>query len=117
VEAARPHRGLKADGPELGPARSRRGRPAALPLGEEEIFVVLEGEGTLLLGDDEHPVLRGHVVSRPPGTGVAHGWRAGEQGLTALFYGTREPNDTIFYPRTREVYLKGLRVSFKVPED
>ncbi|MBD0328964.1 MAG: phosphotransferase [Thermoleophilia bacterium] len=84
---------------------------------EEEIFVILDGEGTLLLGDDDHAVRRGHVISRPPGTGVAHGWRAGEQGLAALFYGTPEPNDTIFYPRTREVYLKGLRVSFKLPEE
>lgn len=84
---------------------------------EEEIFVVLDGEGTLLLGDDEHPVRPGHVISRPPGTGVAHGWRAGEASLVALFYGTREPNDTIFYPRSREVYLKGLRVSFTLPDE
>lgn len=84
---------------------------------DEEIFVVLAGGGTLLLGEEEHPVRAGHVISRPPGTGVAHGWRAGDEGLTALFYGTREPNDMIFYPRTREVYLKGLRVSFKLPED
>ena len=84
---------------------------------EEEIFVVLDGEGTLLLGEEEHAVGAGHVVSRPAGTGVAHGWRAGEQPLTALFYGTREPSDTIFYPRTREVYLRGLRVSFKLPPD
>lgn len=82
---------------------------------EEELFVVLEGEGTIFLGDDAHPVRAGSVISRPPGTGVAHSWRAGDAGLTALFYGTREPGDTIFYPATREVYLKGLRVSFKLP--
>jgi uncharacterized cupin superfamily protein len=39
---------------------------------EEEIFVVLEGEGTLLLGEDEHPVRAGSVVARPPGTRISH---------------------------------------------
>ena len=44
---------------------------------EEEIFVVLEGSGDLILGEDEHPVRTGHVVARPPATGVAHTFRAG----------------------------------------
>ena len=35
---------------------------------EEELFVVLDGEGVLLLGDDEHPVRAGSVVSCPAAT-------------------------------------------------
>ena len=35
---------------------------------DEEIFVVLDGGGTLRLGDDEHPVRALDVVSRPAGT-------------------------------------------------
>ena len=66
---------------------------------EEELFVVLDGDGTLLLGDDEHPVRPGSVVARPPGTGVAHAFRAGERGLALLAFGTREPNDITYYPR------------------
>ena len=97
----------------LGPGESDEN--AHCHSAEEELFVVLEGDGTLFLGEDAHPVRAGHVVSRPPGTGVAHSWRAGDHGLTALFYGTREPNDLIFYPRTREVFVKGLRVSFTLP--
>lgn len=81
---------------------------------DEEIFVVLDGDGTLFLGDEEHAVRRGHVVHRPPATGIAHGWRAGEQGLTVLFYGTREPNDIIYYTRTNEIYFKGVRVTQKL---
>ena len=77
---------------------------------EEEIFVVLDGEGTLLLGDGEHAVRRGHVVARPPGTGVAHAFRAGEQGLTLLSYGTREPTDIAYYPRSGVVALRGVGV-------
>jgi uncharacterized cupin superfamily protein len=77
---------------------------------EEELFVVLEGEGTLLLGDGEHPVRRGHVVARPPGTRVAHAFRAGDAGLTLLAYGTREPNDICFYPRSGKISFRGVGV-------
>jgi uncharacterized cupin superfamily protein len=77
---------------------------------EEELFVILEGSGALLLGDEEHPVRAGHVVSRPAGTGVAHAFRGGDGGLTYLAYGTREPNDIAFYPRSGKVSLRGIKV-------
>lgn len=83
---------------------------------EEELFVVLEGGGTILLGGEPHAVRAGSVIARPAGTRVAHHWQAGREGLTALFYGTREPNDIIWYPRTRELFVKGVGVSLKVPE-
>jgi uncharacterized cupin superfamily protein len=81
---------------------------------EEELFVVLEGSGTLLLGDDEHPVRAGSIVARPPGTGVAHAFQADDDGLTLLAYGTREPNDIVFYPRSGKVALRGIRARFFV---
>ena len=77
---------------------------------EEEIFLVLAGDGTLLLGDEEHRIRRGHVVSRPAGTGIAHSLRAGEEGLTYLAYGTREPNDIAYYPRSNKMYWRGVGV-------
>ena len=83
---------------------------------EEEIFVVLEGEGTLELwphlrrgGEHEaHPVSRGSVIARPAGTGRAHTFRAGADGLTVLAYGTREPTDVTYYPRSGKVNLRGI---------
>jgi uncharacterized cupin superfamily protein len=75
---------------------------------EEELFVVLDGEGLALLGDEEHPLRRGSVVARPPGTGVAHSFRAGDRGLTFLAYGTREPNDICIYPRSGKIFFRGL---------
>jgi uncharacterized cupin superfamily protein len=81
---------------------------------EEELFVVLDGEGTLLLGDDEHPVHTGSIVARPPGTGVAHAFRAGAEPLTVLAYGTREPNDIAYYPRSGKVSLRGINAMFRV---
>jgi uncharacterized cupin superfamily protein len=81
---------------------------------EEELFVVLDGTATLLLGEEEYPLRPGHVVARPPGTGVAHAFRAGEDGLTLLAFGTRDPNDMAFYPRSRKVAIRGLGVRFRV---
>ena len=83
---------------------------------EEEIFVVLEGEGTLLLGEEEHPVRRGHVVARPAGTGVAHTFRGGEGGMTYLAYGAREPNDVAYYPRSDKIYFRGVGVIGRIEQ-
>jgi uncharacterized cupin superfamily protein len=83
---------------------------------EEELFVVLEGSGELVLGDDAHPVRAGHVIARPPGTGVAHTMRAGLDGLTYLAYGTRVPNDICFYPRSGKVYFQGVGVIGRIEQ-
>lgn len=83
---------------------------------EEEIFVVLAGQGTLELwphGTDDpegHSVRRGNVVARPAGSGVAHAFRAGDEGLSFLAYGTRDPRDVTYYPRSRKVSLRGVGV-------
>lgn len=77
---------------------------------EEELFVILDGDGTLLLGEDEIPVRSGHVVARPAGTGVAHTFRAGAGGLTYLAYGTRQPNDICFYPHSNKLSFSGVDV-------
>lgn len=89
---------------------------------EEEIFVVLDGDGVLELwppaeqAPSEHPLRAGDVISRPPGTGVAHALRPGAQGLTYLAYGTREPGDMCFYPRQGRVSLRGLGIALRSPE-
>jgi uncharacterized cupin superfamily protein len=84
------------------------GTPLHCHSAEEELFVVLSGDGAILLGDEEHPVRPGHVVSRPAGTGVSHAFRAGDAGLTFLAYGTREPNDICFYPRSGKIAFRGV---------
>jgi uncharacterized cupin superfamily protein len=84
---------------------------------EEEIFVMLDGTGTALLGDDEHPIHRGHVVARPAATRVAHAFRAGEGGLTMLAYGTRDRGaDIVYYPRSDKVYFRGVGVMTRVEQ-
>jgi uncharacterized cupin superfamily protein len=76
---------------------------------EEEIFVILDGAGVLVLGDEETAVRPGHVIARPAGTGVAHAFRA-ETDLTYLAYGTREAGDICFYPRSNKLAFWGVGV-------
>ena len=89
---------------------------------EEEIFVILEGQGTLHLwpspsfawgtGAEKEaiPIRSGHVIARPPATRVSHWFRAGPDGLTMLIYGTRKPNDMCWYPRSNKIAWRGLGV-------
>jgi uncharacterized cupin superfamily protein len=81
---------------------------------EEELFVVLEGDGVLMLGEREHPIAAGSVIARPAATRVGHALRAGpESTLAYLAYGTRVPADVAYYPRTEKVYLRGVGVMFR----
>jgi uncharacterized cupin superfamily protein len=99
-----------------------QGAPPHCHSQEEELFVVLEGSGSLELwgrGAEqpvEHPLRAGDVISRPAGTGVSHALRAGQQGLIYLAYGTREPGDMCFYPQSGRVSLRGLGIALRSPE-
>jgi uncharacterized cupin superfamily protein len=100
---------------------NEEGAPPHCHSADEEIFVVLDGEGTLELWapptpaapiqtapSETYPVRRGHVISRPAGTRISHSFRSGESGLTFLAYGTREPNDICYYPRSNKVFFRGI---------
>lgn len=93
--------------------------PAHTHSAEEEIFVILEGDGTLELvpnprardrGHEEvhHPVRTGHVVARPAGTQIAHAFRGGEAGMKVLMYGWRSTNDITYYPRSNKMAFRGV---------
>jgi uncharacterized cupin superfamily protein len=95
------------------------GAPPHLHSADEEIFVVLDGEGVFELWPtpqrvregverEDIPIRAGHVISRPASSGIAHGIRAGAPGLTYLAYGTRRPNDVCYYPRSNKIYFRGL---------
>jgi uncharacterized cupin superfamily protein len=82
---------------------------------EEEVFVILEGTATLELWSptgevEETPLRAGHVVARPPGSRISHSFRAGPDGVTMLVYGTRDPNDMCWYPRSSKIAWRGLGV-------
>jgi uncharacterized cupin superfamily protein len=97
------------------------GAPPHCHSAEEEVFVILDGGGTLELWPaprafqrgaerDYVPVRAGHVVARPPATGIGHAFRAGDSGMTLLLYGTREPNDIAYYPRSNKINWRGVGV-------
>ena len=87
------------------------GYPPHCHAAEEELFVVLEGSGAVTLGEESAEVRRGSIVARPAGTRVAHSFQAGSDGLAYLAYGTREPNDVVYYPRTDEIRFRGVGVT------
>lgn len=93
--------------------------PAHSHSAEEEIFVILEGDGTLELvpnprardrgrEEEHHPVRAGHVVARPAGTQIAHAFRGGEAGMKVLMYGWRDRNDITYYPRSNKIAFRGV---------
>jgi uncharacterized cupin superfamily protein len=92
---------------------------------DEEVYVILEGDGTLELWPspvaeargalrEDIPVRAGHVLARPGGTKIAHALRAGEHGMTYLVYGTRKPNDICYYPRSQKIYWRGVGLIARV---
>lgn len=95
----------------------RTGAPPHCHTEDEEVFLILEGTGVLELWpppdhpDDEpeeHELRAGDVVWRPPSTRISHHLRGGEGGMSFLVYGTREPNDVCYYPRSNKIFLRGV---------
>lgn len=95
------------------------GAPPHCHSAEEEVFIVLSGGGALELtptpppGEaaavaEQHDLRPGHVVARPAATRVSHSFRAGDEGMTFLAYGTRDPNDMAYYPRSDKISFRGL---------
>jgi uncharacterized cupin superfamily protein len=90
---------------------------------ESEAFVVLEGSGTLELlpvrggaEPERHELRPGNLFARPPGTRVAHSIVAGDEGITYLAYGTREPDDIAYYPRSNKIYFRGVGLMTRVEQ-
>ncbi len=92
---------------------------------EQELFVVLEGGGDLLLFDnraelvEEHPLRAGHCVARPGPSRpkLAHALRGGPDGITYLVYGTRSAGEIVYYPRSRKAWLGSVLVRLDLADD
>jgi len=71
----------------------------------EEMFLVLEGEGRLRFGKEEYPLRRHDVVACPPGTReVAHQIiNSGTTDLICLALSTRERTEVVEYPDSNKI--------------
>jgi uncharacterized cupin superfamily protein len=100
---------------------NKEGAPPHCHSADEEVFVVLAGEGIFELWGPPEPgkapatepvetqtVRAGHVISRPAATRHSHCLRTAESPMTYLAYGTREPDDVCYYPRSNKIFWRGL---------
>lgn len=78
----------------------KRAFPFHNHLGNDEMFVILEGEGTYRFGDTEHPVKAGDVCGAPRGgPDRAHQLiNSGDGPLRYLGISTRRDPDVVEYP-------------------
>ncbi len=77
----------------------------------EEMFLVLEGDGELRVGEETWPVRVGDFIACPPGgPETAHQLKntSGDKDLTILAVSTFEETDIIEYPRTGKIAFGGL---------
>ncbi len=91
---------------ELEPGK--RGWPYHLHYGMEELFVIVEGEGTLRYDDAEHPIRQGDVIFTPTGDNTAHQIVNTSQGqLRYLALSSMQDTELCYYPDSKK-YLGGI---------
>jgi len=75
--------------------------------GEEEMFLILEGEGELRFGDERYPIRRHDVIACPPGgADVAHQIvNTGTEAMRYLAVSTRVAVDACEYPDSGKVMV------------
>ena len=66
---------------------------------QEELFIVLEGEGTVRYGDSEHAIRTGDVIFAPPGKGTAHQIvNTSDAPLRYLAFSSTDSPEICYYP-------------------
>ena len=92
------------------PAPGRRLAPLHYHMVEEEHALILEGEVTLLLGEERHAMKPGDYVCFPAGRKIGHSFLNSGQGpCRYLIIGTRDPNDVCVYPHSNKMAVSALR--------
>jgi uncharacterized cupin superfamily protein len=75
--------------------------------GDEEMFLILEGEGELRFGDERHPLRPNDVIACPAGgPEMAHQiLNTGDRPMRYLALSTRSPVDACEYPDSQKVQI------------
>jgi uncharacterized cupin superfamily protein len=93
------------------PAPGRRLCPRHYHMVEEEHALILEGEVTLLLGDERHTMKPGDYVCFPAGQKTGHSFlNSGTGPCSYLVIGERSPHDVCVYPDSNKLAVNALRV-------
>jgi len=92
------------------PAPGRRLWPRHYHMVEEEHVLILDGEVTLLLGEEEHRMKAGDYVCFPAGQKTGHSFlNSGSGPCSYLVIGESNPNDVCVYPDSNKVAVSALR--------
>lgn len=92
------------------PAPGRRLAPLHYHMLEEEHALILEGEVTLLLGDERIPMKAGDFVSFPAGRKVGHSFlNSGSGACSYLMIGEQNPSEVCVYPDSNKIMVRALR--------
>jgi uncharacterized cupin superfamily protein len=94
-------------------APGKRSCPYHLHHAQEEMFVILEGHGTLRVAGEEVPVRAGDVVFIPPGPEYPHQFiNTSDAPMRYLSISTQERPELCEYPDSGKVagYVRGLRI-------
>jgi uncharacterized cupin superfamily protein len=92
------------------PAPGRCLSPRHYHMLEEEHALILDGQVTLLLGDERHALKAGDYVCFPAGQKVGHALvNSGAGPCRYLMIGERNPSDVCVYPDSNKVSVRALR--------
>jgi uncharacterized cupin superfamily protein len=101
-------------------APGKRAFPMHAHLANEEAIFVLEGEGTMRMGDRDFPVRAGDYVTMPPGKESAHQLvNTSKAPIRYLCFSTMRSPEIAFYPDSGKVGLSAvaeqdrMRILFK----
>ncbi len=93
-----------------GPLPGTRLAPKHYHMLEEEHALILEGQVTLLLGDERYGMKAGDYVCFPAGQKVGHSFmNTGTGPCSYLMIGEHNPNDVCVYPDSNKVGVNALR--------
>jgi uncharacterized cupin superfamily protein len=82
---------------------------------EEEHALILEGQVTLLLGDERYKMKAGDYVCFPAGRKVGHSFmNSGSGPCSYLMIGERNPNDVCVYPDSNKLSVNALNTEASI---
>jgi uncharacterized cupin superfamily protein len=92
------------------PPPGMRGAPRHYHMMEEEHALILEGEVTLLFGDERYPMKAGDYVCFPAGQAIGHSFlNSGAGPCRYLMIGERNPGDVVVMTDSNKMRVRALR--------